>query len=210
MRRTTQTCPDGTLKRDDYSRLANGGCDRRGHLQPVGLLARVHSARLIGPADRRVSISAMTAVLPSAFVPTPIVRAGPSRDDAPAETIPGRDFIRSCPATVRAKLAAILIAVAAAPPYRFAGGGYWEAMHGDMAGWFEVRVDGPKPGRGKGRHHHRLYCLLDYDAKDIDKPLLVVVAGMAKPLRTTLSRADYRQVSELGAEYLARNPRSIT
>jgi hypothetical protein len=72
------------------------------------------------------------------------------------------------------------------------------------------RVDGPKPGRGKGRHHYCLYCLLDYEAKDINKPLLVVVAGMGKPLRTTLSRADYREVRQLGAEYLARNPRSIT
>ncbi len=28
--------------------------------------------------------------------------------------------------------------------------GYWEAMKGDMSGWFEVRVDGPR------RHHYRL------------------------------------------------------
>ncbi|CCH73168.1 hypothetical protein BN11_240004 [Nostocoides australiense Ben110] len=45
---------------------------------------------------------------------------------------------------------AALIAVASAPPKRFAGGGYWEAMKGEMTGWFEVRVDGP------GRHHYRL------------------------------------------------------
>jgi hypothetical protein len=30
---------------------------------------------------------------------------------------------------------AALVAVAAAPPKRFAGGGYWEAMKGDMTGW---------------------------------------------------------------------------
>ena len=45
--------------------------------------------------------------------------------------------------------------VAAAPPKRFAGGGYWEAMKGDMTGWFEVGVDGPR------RHHYRLFCRLD-------------------------------------------------
>jgi len=51
---------------------------------------------------------------------------------------------------------AVLIAVASAAPKRFSGGGYWEAMKGRMAGWFEVRVDGPK------RHHYRLFCRLDY------------------------------------------------
>jgi hypothetical protein len=49
----------------------------------------------------------------------------------------------------------ILTHVAAAPPKRFSGGGYWEAMHGEMTGWFEVRVDGPQ------RRHYRLFCLLD-------------------------------------------------
>lgn len=131
------------------------------------------------------------------------------RDDDANESIPGRDFLRSCPPTVRAKFAAVLVAVASAPPYRFSGGGYWEAMHGDMAGWFEVRVDGPKPAAGKGRHHYRLYCRLDYDAKDVDKPLLVVIAGLAKPFRTQLSERDYASVRALGEEYLARNPRSI-
>jgi hypothetical protein len=78
-----------------------------------------------------------------------------------------------------------------------------------MAGWFEVRVDGPKPGGGKGRHHYRLYCLLDYEADDVEKPLLVVVTGLDKPFRTTLSGRDYAAVRSLGCEYRARNPRSV-
>ncbi len=86
---------------------------------------------------------------------------------------------------------------------RFAGGGYWEAMHGDMTGWFEIRVDGPE------RTHYRLFYLLDYDAKEIAKPLLVVVDGRSKPFRTTLADADYVVVRALGAEYGARNPRSL-
>ena len=59
---------------------------------------------------------------------------------------------------------AVLAQVASAPPKRFAGGGYWEAMKGDMTGWFEVRVDGPR------RHHYRLFCRLDYDAETGPNP----------------------------------------
>lgn len=99
---------------------------------------------------------------------------------------------------------AVLIAVAAAPPKNFAGGGYWEAMRGDMRGWFEVRADGSR------RHHYRLFCLLDYAAEGRDKPLLVVIAGLDKPFRTVLSDTDYADLRLLGEEYLKRNPRSLT
>lgn len=146
----------------------------------------------------------------------PAVRTGPSTDD-PHEIVffrrhvrddpkcaePGRDALNSYPIKVRATMRAVLVAVASAPPKRFAGGGYWEAMKGEMAGWFEVRVDGP------GRHHYRLFCLLDYEAKGSDKPFVVVVDGRDKPFRTTLAAADYAAVRELGEEYLKRNPRSI-
>lgn len=148
--------------------------------------------------------------------PAPSVRTGPSpndahnivyfkrhAEDAPGQSEPGRDALQSWPASVRAKANAVLIAVAAAPPKRFAGGGYWEAMKGDMSGWFEVRIDGPK------RHHYRLFCLLDYEAEGRDKPLLVVVDGRDKPFRTTLSDSDYMAVRAMGEEYLRRNPRSI-
>ncbi len=127
-------------------------------------------------------------------------------DDDPARTKPGREALRSFPAGVRAKMAATLTSVASAPPHRFSGGGYWEAMHGDMTGYYEIRADGP------GRHHYRLFCLLDYDAvhPDHDKPLLVVLVGLDKPFRTTFSDADYARVRALGDEYRARNdPRSL-
>ena len=125
------------------------------------------------------------------------------RDD-PAESTPGRKFLNDvCPPAVRAKMRAVLVAVAGAPPKRFAGGGKWEAMKGKMTGWFEVRVDGPQ------RHHYRLYCRLDYEAKGRDKPLLVVITGLDKPFKTVLSEADYKSVRDLGDEYLARNPRSV-
>jgi hypothetical protein len=119
------------------------------------------------------------------------------------QSIPGREFLNACPVKVRATMRAVLAEVAAAPPKRFAGGGYREAMKGDMTGWFEVRVDGPR------RHHYRLFCLLDYDAKDQPKPLLVVVCGLDKPFQTELSGADYRRVRDLGEEYVRRNPRSL-
>ena len=98
---------------------------------------------------------------------------------------------------------AVLIAVADAPPKRFAGGGYWEAMRGDMGGWFEVRVDGPQ------RRHYRLFCLLDLEAVGWTKPLLVVITGLDKPFRTALSARDYARVRALGEEYRSRNPRSV-
>ncbi len=122
--------------------------------------------------------------------------------DDPSQATPGRDALNSYPTTVRAKMRAALIAVAAAPPKRFAGGGYWEAMKGDMAGWFELRADGP------GRHHYRLFCLLDYEAKGREKPLLVVIDGRDKPFQTVLSERDYAAVRALGEEYRSRNPRT--
>lgn len=157
---------------------------------------------------------------PRARRPTPLpktsVRTGPSADDVhdvvffrrhqaddPTESEPGREFLNACPTKVRATMRAVFAEVAAAPPMRFAGGGYWEAMKGDMVGWFEVRVDGP------ARHHHRLFCKLDYSAAGVDKPLLVVIDGRDKPFRTELADREYRAVRKLGEEYLARNPRSL-
>lgn len=124
------------------------------------------------------------------------------KNDDPSESMPGREFLRSCPDKIRATMAAVLLQVAAAPPHRFAGGGYWEAMHGDMAGFHEVRVDGPR------RHHYRLFCLLDTEALG-DGPLLVVLAGADKPFQTTLSEATYAEVRRLGDEYRKRQPRSL-
>lgn len=124
-------------------------------------------------------------------------------DDDPDETCPGRSFLNSCPPAVRAKMRAVLQAVAAAPPKRFSDGGYWEAMHDSMAGWFEIRIDGPK------RRHYRLFCRLDYHADEFDKPLLVIVDGRSKPFGSVLSEEDYRSISKLGMEYFKRQPRSI-
>jgi hypothetical protein len=69
--------------------------------------------------------------------------------------LPGADFLDGCPAKIRGTILAVLDAVAAAPPPAFSGGGKWEAMHGDMGGYYEIRVTGP------GREQFRLFCLLE-------------------------------------------------
>lgn len=76
-------------------------------------------------------------------------------------------------------------------------------MHEQMAGWFEIRVDGPN------RHHYRLFCQLDDDAIGLNKPLLVVIDGRDKPFRTILQDAGYMQVRAYGEEYYKYKPRSI-
>ena len=123
-------------------------------------------------------------------------------DDA-AQAVPGRDFLERCP--IAARMAAVLRVVADAPPNSFAGGGYWEAMHGTMAGYYEVRVDGPD------RRHYRLFCVLERDGArlGLGGPSIVVITGMEKPFRTTFTERDYARVRQLGDEYRSRVPRSV-
>lgn len=69
--------------------------------------------------------------------------------------VPAEEFLAGCPAKIEARFYAVLEAVREAPPPQFGGGGYWEAMHGDMGGYHEIRVTGP------GRRQYRLFCILD-------------------------------------------------
>lgn len=125
--------------------------------------------------------------------------------DDPDRTTPGRDFLDSCPTKVRAKFLAVLDAVASAPPPAFSGGGYWEAMHGDMSGFYEVRVD------GKDRNHYRLFCVLERRGNEVGLggPSIVIVTGISKPFKTKVRPADYRVIRGLGDEYRKREPRSV-
>jgi hypothetical protein len=125
------------------------------------------------------------------------------RDDDPGQSVPGAEFLESCPIGVRADLAAIVKAVADAPPMKFAGGGQWEAMHGDMAGFYEARTRGPR------KRLYRLFCLLEREAPGLPGPSLVIVTGLDKPNASAFSQADYRRVRSLGDEYRGRTPRSI-
>lgn len=125
-----------------------------------------------------------------------------SEDDT-ARSVPAREFLDDCP--VAARMAAVLKAVAEAPPNAFAGGGYWEAMHGTMSGYYEVRVD------GRDRRHYRLFCVLERDGAELGLggPSLVVLTGMEKAFRTTFSERDYARVRRLWDEYRKRVPRSV-
>jgi hypothetical protein len=146
----------------------------------------------------------------------PEVRTGPSgddpfqivyfqrhRDDDPTEFCPGRDFLNACPTKVKTTMQNVLIAVATAPPKKFSGGGYWEAMKGGLTGHHEVRVDGP------GREHFRLFCVLDTAADGRDCGLLTVLWGARKPFRTEFDDAVYSQVTAYSTEYFSRRMRSV-
>jgi Txe/YoeB family toxin of Txe-Axe toxin-antitoxin module len=124
--------------------------------------------------------------------------------DDPARGVPAHEFLLAN-ARIAPRMLAVVRAVAAAPPPAFSGGGKWEAMHGDMAGIYEVRVDGP------GRRHYRLFCVLERDgaALGLGGPSVVLLTGMVKEFRTTFSARDYEKVRRLGTEYWSRSPRSV-
>lgn len=135
---------------------------------------------------------------------------GSSTTQPPTGPAPGEDFLDGCPTKVAATIEAVLEIVRDAPPPRFSGGGKWEAMHGSMGGYYEIRVTGPQ------RTQYRLFCLLDNGspqelaARGFKDPQIVVITGMAKPVRTTFTDADYRKrVRDLGDRYRATLPRPI-
>lgn len=123
--------------------------------------------------------------------------------------VPAEDFLDQCPPKVDARFMAVLEAVREAPPPKFSGGGYWEAMHGDMSGYYEIRLT------AIGRRQHRLFCILDNGnsselrERGFDRPQIAVITGMVKKSGTTFSRRDYAKVRELGTDYLKQIPRRI-
>ena len=122
------------------------------------------------------------------------------------EIVPGREFLDSLPEKVRVMMLAVLKAVAEAPPPSFSGGGYWEAMHGDMTGYYEVRVNGPK------RRHYRLFCVLERMGQDVGLggPSIVVLTGKDKAFRTKLTSADYTEVRAVADDMRSSNPRKVS
>jgi hypothetical protein len=125
--------------------------------------------------------------------------------------VPGLGFLNDCPKNVRAKIATVLEAVRAAPPPSFSGGGMWEAMHGTMGGYHEVRVTGPP-----NRSHYRLFCILDngspeeLEERGFDRPHVVVINGLVKPNASLFSDAEYgTQVRKHGTAYRNTLPRRI-
>ncbi len=125
-------------------------------------------------------------------------------------SVPAAEFLDECPTKIDAQFNAVLDAVAVAPPPQFSGGGKWEAMHGNMGGYYEIRLTGP------GREQFRLFCLLEnaepveLRRRGLKGPSIVVINGMRKPHRTTFTDRDYRKhVRALGENHLATIPRHL-
>ena len=84
-----------------------------------------------------------------------------------------------------------------------------EAMHGDMGGYYEIRLTGP------GRRQYRLFCILDNGSpkelrkRGFEQPQIAAITGMVKDSGKKFSNRDYAKVRELGAEYLGELPRRI-
>jgi len=118
--------------------------------------------------------------------------------DDKARAVPAVEFLDSLPVKTRAEIIAVLEAVAAAPPPAFSGGGKWEAMHDDMAGFYEIRV------RGADRRNHRLFCVLERDAADLGGASIVCIDGLSKPVRQAASPQDYRRALRYRDEFRQR------
>jgi hypothetical protein len=119
----------------------------------------------------------------------------PSDDSQRA--VPAIAFLDTLPAKLVAEFKAVLDAVADAPPPAFSGGGRWEAMHDEMAGFYEIRVQG-------GGRNHRLFCVLERDATDLGGSAIVVIDGLSKPKRAAADPKDYRRAVNLRAKFAAR------
>ena len=128
-------------------------------------------------------------------------------------SIPSIDFLKNpkrCPSKVHQRIQAVLKVVAEAPPPKFSGGGLWEAMHGDMHGYYEIRIQS-EPNRTQ----YRLFCLLEngspkeLDRRGLSKPAIAVLCGMRKPWMTKFSDDDYAVVRRIGTEHIAQLPRRV-
>ncbi len=119
------------------------------------------------------------------------------RSDEPARRTPAADFFKTVPEVVVAQIQAVLNAVAAAPPPSFSGGGKWEAMHGEMAGFYEVRVQ-------FSQANYRLFCVLERGADDLGGSSIVCIDGLVKPRRSAANARDYRRAIAYRAEFEKR------
>jgi Txe/YoeB family toxin of Txe-Axe toxin-antitoxin module len=124
--------------------------------------------------------------------------------------VPAEEFLENLPSKVAARFDVVLDSVRRAPPPQFSGGGFWEAMHGTMNGYYEIRITGP------GRMQHRLFCILDnadregLERRGFDGPQIAVINGLSKKSGERFSDAEYkRAVRHLGDDYLKSIPRSV-
>jgi hypothetical protein len=121
-----------------------------------------------------------------------------SQDENDPESAPVMAFLDSVPTKTRAEIQAVLEAVADAPPPAFSGGGKWEAMHDDMAGFYEIRV------RGADKKNHRLFCVLEREANDLGGPSIVCIDGLSKPVRRPAKPKEYDRALKYRKEFRRR------
>lgn len=117
-----------------------------------------------------------------------------AQSDDSNESIPALNFLEQLPGKIEGQIWDVLYAVAEAPPPAFAGGGKWKAMRGEMAGIYEVRV------QGEGRNH-RLFCLLVRDAADLGGSSIVCLGGLSKPPRQAADPRSYRLIRQYKSEF---------
>ena len=67
-------------------------------------------------------------------------------------------------------------------------------MHGDIAGMYEIRVQG-------GGKNHRLLCVLDRNATDLGGSSIVCLDGLSKPPREAADRKDYARILKYRSEF---------
>jgi hypothetical protein len=115
-------------------------------------------------------------------------------DDDGEQGVPAKDFLDAIPPKCAAEVQAVLEAVASAPPPAFSGGGKWEAMHSDMAGFYEVRVQG-------SGYNHRLFCILERNAPDLGGPSIICLGGLSKRPRSAARNRDYRSIRHYADEF---------
>lgn len=121
--------------------------------------------------------------------------------DSDSGRSPGKEYLNTLPIPSRVKALRLLFMIADFPPTKFPGGGFWEAMHGSMAGWFELRLSA---GRSL---HHRIFCLLDKNHGSSNTNLLVVITGLTKKSGEVFTKKQYAEVDHLGHQYLDSTPR---
>ena len=70
-------------------------------------------------------------------------------------------------------------------------------MHDDMAGFYEVRVQG-------GGKNHRLLCVLERDADDLGGSSIICIGGLSKPRRSAAKAHDYKTLKKYRQEFEER------
>lgn len=87
-----------------------------------------------GVAAKKKQARRDAAIAPTTDDPYEIAYFRRHRDDDSTQVAPGQQFLANVPPAIAARIRAVIIAVAKAPPHKFSGGGKWEAMHDTMAG----------------------------------------------------------------------------